>query len=53
MRSKSLLWLPFVLLLAFAGAPPAAAGGILIFDDGFNTGDSCAWSLGPSSCLGA
>ncbi len=54
MPLRPLQWLPIVpLLLVLPGAPPAAAGGILIFDDGFDTGDSCAWTLGPSSCLGA
>ena len=54
MNLKSLrCFLIVPLILAFPLAPPAVAGGILIFNDGFNTGDSCAWSLGPSSCLGA
>ncbi len=52
MRSRTLRWLPIVaLMVIFPVAPPAVAGN-LIFSDGFNTGDSCAWSLGPSSCLG-
>jgi hypothetical protein len=54
MRPTTLRCLQKVLLIvAFAGMPPAVAGGNLVFNDGFNTGDSCAWSLGPSSCLGA
>lgn len=53
MSTRTLRWLPIVaLMVEFAEAPPAAAGGIPIFSDGFNTGDSCAWNLGPSSCLG-
>ena len=53
MSARTLRWLPIVaLMVEFAEAPPAAAGGITIFSDGFNTGDSCAWNLGPSSCLG-
>lgn len=53
MRSRTLRWLPIVaLMVIFPVAPPAVAGN-LIFSDGFNTGDSCAWSLGPSSCLGS
>ena len=52
MRSRTLRWLPIVaLMVVFSVAPPAVAGN-LIFSDGFDTGDSCAWSLGPSSCLG-
>lgn len=35
-----------------AAARPSSAGAVLIFNDGFDTGDSCHWSLGPSSCLG-
>lgn len=38
-------------LFVLAGVPPAA-GQVLVFADGFETADTCLWSLGPSSCLG-
>lgn len=52
MRTVSLRWWVPALALFALSATPNAAIGVEIFNDGFETGDSCAWSVGPSSCLG-
>ncbi len=52
MRTVSLRWwVPAVALFVWS-AMAVAGVGVQIFNDGFETGDSCAWSVGPSSCLG-
>jgi len=52
MRTIFQRWLlPAAALLALSEAA-VAAGPVPVFNDGFETGDSCAWSVGPSSCLG-
>lgn len=52
MRGIASAWMPAIALLAALVCPSGALGIVPVFVDGFEAGDSCAWTPGPSTCPG-
>ncbi|MEO8275765.1 MAG: hypothetical protein ABI639_06065 [Thermoanaerobaculia bacterium] len=46
------LWLSATIFVLAASSVRADAEFVQIFNDGFNGGNSCLWSIGPSTCPG-